>query len=254
MQDKDQKSPLKDPPLRQAGQLVQEEIDRLINDKFMGYAMAMAVVMGLAASEWYRWYFNTPPRPLPATIIAILVLGYFLAKTLKVKNQLQSLRLGRDSEKEVGEYLEHLRRDGCIVFHDIVGDNFNLDHVILSTKGIYTVETKTWSKPVSGEAKVRYDGEHLHIDGLGEKDEVLLQTKAESMWLKGILRETTGREYHIKPVVVFPGWFVESRNHYKHWVLNPKALPQFIQNQDDILTSEDVKLAAYHLSRYIRTL
>ena len=68
------------------------------------------------------------------------------------------------------------------------------------------------------------------------------------------LKESTGKEFVIKPVVVFPGWFVESKNHNKHWVLNPKGLPTFIQNQKEILSQEDVKLAAYHLSRYIRAL
>jgi hypothetical protein len=254
MPDKDKRSPLKDKPLRQAGQSLLEEIDTLINDKLLGYFLSMALVAALAITEWYRWYFDIPPRPLLATMVAVLVVGCFLAKAIKIRTQLQALKLGRDGEKEVGEFLEHLRRDGCIVFHDIVGDNFNLDHVILSTKGIYAVETKTYSKPMGGEAKVHYDGDHLHIDGLGSKDEILLQNKAESMWLKGILRESTGREYSIKPVVVFPGWYVESKTHNKHWVLNPKALPEFIRNQNDVLSKEDVKLAAYHLSRYIRTL
>ena len=248
------KSPLKDKPLRQAGQSVQEQLDRLIDDKLTGYVVASVLVFTLAATEWYRWYFHIPLRPGLATIVALIVIVYSVPKILKIRRQAQALKLGRDGEKEVGEFLERLRRDGCIIFHDIVGEKFNLDHVILSSTGIYTVETKTYSKPIGNNARVHYDGDHLEIDSIGNQDDILLQTKAESLWLKGILKESTGREYCIKPVVVFPGWFVESNHHDKHWVLNPKALPKFIHNQKDILTMEDVQLAAFHLSRYIRTM
>jgi len=59
-----------------------------------------------------------------------------------------------------------------------------------------------------------------------------------------------------QPVVLFPGWYIESTRQGKNpgaWVLNPKALPKFIENEPDIISREDVMLAAYHISRYIRT-
>ena len=36
------------------------------------------------------------------------------------------------------------------------------------------------------------------------------------------------------------------------WVLNPKALPAFLESQPDCLTPEDLSLAAYHLSRHVK--
>jgi hypothetical protein len=35
-------------------------------------------------------------------------------------------------------------------------------------------------------------------------------------------------------------------------VLNPKALPTFIEHERDHISPEDVKLISYHLSRYCR--
>jgi len=35
-------------------------------------------------------------------------------------------------------------------------------------------------------------------------------------------------------------------------VLEPKALPAFLDHEPVILTAEDVKLASFHLSRFIR--
>ena len=54
-------------------------------------------------------------------------------------------------------------------------------------------------------------------------------------------------------MLLFPGWYVEGGKSPELWALNPKALPTFIENEKSRLRPEDVKLAAYHLSRYIRT-
>ena len=251
----DQKhNPLKAKPLRQAGQSVQEELDKVIDEHFISYGLVIVFIFAYTVSEWIRWYFHIPPKPVHVTILSLLIISYCLIKLLGIKKQIKALKLGRDGEKVVGEFLERLRQDGCIIYHDIVGDNFNLDHVVLSTKGIYVIETKTYSKPKNKQAKVHYDGTHLIIDSIGNKDEILVQVEAESSWLKEILSESTGKVFNIKPIAVFPGWFVESTNHNKFWVLNPKGLPKFIQNQKESISKEDLQLTAYHLSRYIRTL
>ena len=36
------------------------------------------------------------------------------------------------------------------------------------------------------------------------------------------------------------------------WVLEPKALPKFIECEPEQFAAEDVRLAAYHLSWYVR--
>ena len=246
-------NPLKGKPLRQAGQSIQEQINKIIDDDLMEFVYFTAALFALMAYEWARYFKESPPHPILSTVIFLTVLGITLYKFIKNKRILAALKQGRDGEKVVGEYLERLRQDGCIVYHDIVGDKFNLDHVVLSTKGIFIIETKTYSKPKGPEAKVHFDGTHLNIDSIGNKDDVLIQVEAESIWLKEILKESTGKNFSIKPVVLFPGWFIESENKFNTWVLNPKAFPAFIQNQQESISSEDMKLDAYHMSRYIRS-
>lgn len=51
----------------------------------------------------------------------------------------------------------------------------------------------------------------------------------------------------MRGVVVFPGWFVEQRGPRGNvWVLEPKALPAFIENAPAMIAPSDVELAAYH--------
>ena len=166
------------------------------------------------------------------------------------------LKQGRDGEKVVGQYLDLLRDDHSRIFHDLLGDNFNLDHVLISPKGVYVFETKTYSKPIKGQAVIEYNGKELKYNRRIPDDKPLIQVKAASSWLENLLFESTGKKFKIKPVVLFPGWFIETTPEGKDadiWVLNPKALPSFIKNQPDSVSCSDVMLVAFHLSRFIRS-
>ena len=167
------------------------------------------------------------------------------------------MKLGRDGERAVGQYLEQLRESGARILHDIVAKGFNLDHVVLATQGIFVVETKTWSKSARGERHIAFDGTSIRAGGYTPDRDPIQQVVAQAAWLRELLKESTGRAYAVKPVIVFPGWFVEptaTTEAKKHgvWLLNPKALPSFIAAEPDRCSVEDVKLATYHLSRYIR--
>ncbi len=78
--------------------------------------------------------------------------------------------------------------------------------------------------------------------------------KAQASWLHGLLAGSTGKSFPVRPVVLFPGWYVkDSRGSRKElWVLEPKALAAFLANEPEAMTAEDAKLAAFHLSRFIR--
>ena len=77
---------------------------------------------------------------------------------------LKALRLGRDGERVVGQFLESLME-----------------------KGISVTETKTYSKPEKGEAKIYFDGEKISITGAGVYTKPIIQATSASKWLKGVL-------------------------------------------------------------------
>ena len=49
-------------------------------------------------------------------------------------------------ERLVGETLNQLSGDTTYVFHDIPGERFNVDHIIVSTRGVYVIETKHFDR------------------------------------------------------------------------------------------------------------
>jgi hypothetical protein len=59
----------------------------------------------------------------------------------------------------------------------------------------------------------------------------------------------------VQPVVVFPGWFIEPTDFSKLgvWVLEPKALPSFIENAHFAVAPDTAKALSLCLSNYIRS-
>ena len=246
------KSPLKDKPLRNPGQSLDEQIDKLVDDKITTWLMAVIFLGVLAVLEWYRWYTQAPYTPKTYTFMAILVGAIGFWQLRKFRRELQLLRLGRDGEKVVGQFLESLRNDGYRVFHDIVGDGFNIDHVVIGPTGIYSIETKTFSKPIDKNSKIIFDGTKITKGGYEIDRDPVIQAKAQAKWLATLLESSTNRKVQVKPVVLFPGWFVKSGRQSDIWVLNPKALGAFMGNREPQLSNEDVGLFSFHLSRFIR--
>ena len=133
-------------------------------------------------------------------------------------------------------------------------DGANIDHVLLGTKGLFTIETKTISKPERGECKVRVVDGKVSANGHVLDRDPLVQAKAQARWLSNFLTEARFRPF-VQPVVVFPGWFVEPFDMKAAgvWVLEPKALERFIKSQPERHSRDEVKAMASALSSYVRS-
>ena len=246
------RSPLKSPPLRMPGQSVQEEIDQVV-EKYADCAVLFGLALVAAMMEWVKWFFKSPPQPLLSTGLAALVGIFVIIKALKTRRRLKVLKLGRDGEKVVGQSLERLRERGYRVLHDIVGNGFNIDHVLIGPTGIYTIETKTISKPAKGCCEIVYDGEKITVNGFTPNRDPIVKAKAQSHWIKGFLREAITKELPIRPVVLYPGWFVKPQPPgCEVWVLHPDALPSFLKNERTLLDARDIQAIEGCLSVYVR--
>lgn len=250
----EKRSPLKDKPLRNPGQSVREQRLDMLYDKLFGPTLIACLLLVYAGTEWTRHLLQTPPSPWLASICALAGIAYACWQFYKFVPQLRALRLAEDGEKAVGQLLESLRASGYLVFHDVVGEGFNVDHVLIGPAGVFSIETKTWSKPAKGSPEISFDGETLRAAGWEPDRNPIIQAKGQASWLHGLLAGSTGKSFPVRPVVLFPGWFVkDSRSSRKDlWVLEPKALAAFLSNEPEVMGAEDAKLAGFHLSRFIR--
>ncbi len=254
---RDKRSPIKDKPLRNPGQSVDEKLNDVLVDKFLLPLVAVIIAATFAAIEWFRYFFPQPPAPWIYSVMAALVLIWAGLRFYRAWPEIKQLRLARQGEMAVGQQLEHLRERGYQVFHDVLGAGFNLDHVLIGPAGIFTIETKTWSKRPN--SRIVFDGETITADGFAPDRNPVVQARAQANWLKQMLAESTGKSFPARPVILYPGWFVEQRDGpagrstREMWVLEPKALSAFLDHEPQTLAPEDVKLVSFHLSRFIRT-
>ena len=249
------KSPLKAKPLNNPGESLDRKLQDVLYDEIFYSVLISVFVVIMTLVECLRWYMQAPPSPLVYAVAAGIVCSYSAWKVRKALKKVKNIKLGRDGEKAVGQFLESLRESGAKIFHDIQGEKFNLDHVVIHSSGIYVIETKTLSKPNRGEAKLVFDGSRVLKNNTEMDRNAIIQVTAASGWLRELLQSSTGHKFPIRPVVVYPGWFIQPTIEAKSsdvWVLNPKALPAFISNSKATLSSEQVNMCSHHLSKHIR--
>ena len=114
---------------------------------------------------------------------------------------------------------------------------------------------RAWlSKPARGQAAIVANATGVTANGLKLDRNPIVQAKAQANWLKNYFGEA-GFKVSVQPVVVFPGWFVEPADFASLgvWVLEPKALPSFIENAHSAVEPNIAKALALCLSNYIRS-
>jgi hypothetical protein len=221
------------------------------------YLVGSIILALLAANDWIQALLDTPRNPWVSTAIASVFIPVAVFKMLQGRKRLEQLKLARDGERVVGEILEGIREDGARIFHDVPGDGFNVDHVVLTSKGFFVVETKTYRKPSNG--RVTFAESELRIAGYRPNRDPVKQTQAAAKWLRALLEDLTGKRFPVRGAVVFPGWFIEPMSAaWKNdktlpWVLEPTALPKFIGQEPAVIEMSDVSLAAHHLATYVRS-
>ena len=246
-------SPIKKTPLRTAGQSIGEEINRIKTEDLVPYIGVSVFMVGSIIFEWYRWITELPPRPLAISVVAMMFIAYSGYKISKFRKQIENLKLALQGERAVGEYLDRFRAKGFRLFNDVVAGDFNIDHILIGNKGIYTIETKTISKFKKGSQTIKYDGETISVNGQIPDRDPIVQAKAQASWIKDLLRDLTGKTLKVKPVVLYPGWFVEKQPRGADvWVLSPKALDSFIENENSVIDEKLIPSIATHFSRYVR--
>lgn len=137
----------------------------------------------------------------------IVLMAFGLNRFVHHANLRRRAREGLAAERATAQELNRLMADGCQVFHDLPGEPFNIDHVVVSPRGVFVVETKSRKKPPAA-YKVRYDGKQLHFPG-GSTAKPLEQARGYARWLERYLRDATKRDVSVAPTIALPGWFVD---------------------------------------------
>lgn len=251
----DKKDPIKDcdEPLRYPGQSVDEMMDNYEWDRIGPLLAVTAAAIVAVPAAWCFWFFPAKLNPVHITIASAGVVSVCIWLIRRRNRVLRSMRLGSRGEKVVGQMLEELRTKGYSVFHDIPGDGFNVDHVLIGSGGVFAIETKTLRKPAKGNPEISCDGNQIIVPGVRLDRDPLVQAKASADHIRDIIQRATSSRVQVRPVVVFWGWWVKrTPPAVEAWVLSAKALPAFIANEPQRLTPDDVRRVSEALAMHVR--
>lgn len=247
------RSPIKTRPLREPGESLRERLDKTLLEDVTMWIVSGALLIGLTVFEWFGYLTNSGRHPVLLTVMAVAGICLVCWRIHRVRSIVRPLILGLEGERAVGQFLNKLRSDGYNTIHDIEEDGWNIDHVMVGPTGVYAIETKTIGKPNGQDAQIIYDGETILIDGHTPDRDPLKQAEASARRIRDIVRERTGQTVEVRPVVLYPGWYVRRRCPSPHvWVVNEKYLPGWLDHEPEKLTEHEVQRYTSVLEDYQR--
>ena len=166
-------------------------------------------------------------------------------RTFRRFHESRDIRLGLRGEQAVAEALNEA--NGFRAFHDMPGgDDWNIDHVAVGTRGVFLIETKARRRRGSrnGQAahEVIYDGEALQFPTYRDAKPIE-QAKRNAKWLANYLTKKTGEPVQVAPLVVLPGWYVKfsEKGNFPVWAMNTTYLPKHLLGQREKIEAAQVR-------------
>lgn len=220
------RSPLKGRLLHAPGQQLEARVQAHtdgMTDALMLITLSGPMCLLAWTLKFVPWaHVSLGPGEWVIIVFFVALMAFGLNRFVHYASLRRRAREGLAAERATAQELNRLMADGCQVFHDLPGEPFNIDHVVVSPRGVFVVETKSRKKPPA-DYKVRYDGKQLHFPG-GSTVKPLEQAKGYARWLERYLRDATKRDVAVVPTVALPGWFVERTvAHMDVEVFSPKG-------------------------------
>lgn len=242
---------------RVQGESLQEKIrdyEFKITEQFMLPVFFSAMTLFL----WFVYLFSLPINLYSVIGFSIITVVFIIRAYFKVKQTrwiLKRYRKGLEGERLVGETLNQLSNESTFVFHDIPGERFNVDHIIVSTRGIFVIETKHFNRELCHE--FFYDGLMIYrILKNGRKfpcPKLLPQIDGEARFIQQEIERRTEIKLPVIKVAILIGAYITSSENFKdYWLLNETAFVKVFNQQKEMFDDSVAKLVASHIREMVK--
>jgi hypothetical protein len=248
-------SPINKRLLNLPGEWADSKIQDFATDHFFLPLMIVGMLLIVCLTEWIGYLTRAPRNPWGFTAMLAVTVVVFAGRWRSNWAEIRRLKLGREGERAMAEYMDCQLDPTARVFHDVPTAHGNVDHVIICSRGVYAVETKTRSKPFDRGAVVTVTPEFLKVDGVKPDRDPVAQARTAAIDLHQILRTFTRKPLWVTPIVVFPGWAIADHREPEApvWVLSAADLAERIAANSETLSALDVARLSRHLSGFIRS-
>src|SRR5207247_505696 len=193
---------------RRAGESVSEERERRVYDNLPLIVFSPIAFWLVYLTQKLQQWNHTGPQPQLWLWIAIVATAAAAIWYWRLFSIARRFNRGERGERHVADVLEELRSEGYKPIHDIVGNGFNIDHVIVGPAGVFAVETKYRS----GKGQITFrDTEGVFVGGRLEEKDCLKQARASAAVISDLIHDNCGRREWVTPIVVFVGdWKIKN--------------------------------------------
>lgn len=199
------------------------------------------------------------------TLITIVISFRSHKKFKKNRETLVKCRKGLEGERFVGEMLNKMSSDSICVFHDIPGERLNVDHIIVSTRGIFAIETKHFDRNKCHE--FYFDGNMVQRKMPNGKfilcPRLLPQMDGEACFIHDEIKRRTEMDVPVIKVAIIIGCFIHTpaennpdkcikRYFDKYWITNEKLFKKMFMEEKEIYDDSVVKLISTHINEFVK--
>ena len=253
-------NPLVEKRRRPPGYSIRIKLDDL-HSKFIAYfaALVLLPIYSIAFLLTEHVFGTGPSLEIGSATIAVICVvgqGILARKMYRVAKESRHMILGLQGELFVGEELNLLMLEGCRVFHDLPIEFGNIDHIVVTTRGVFAVDTKMRGKPdgmgVNHKMLVDYTSGFIRFPDVTYPLSIYQgQLANQKRCLEAILDLTFEERIRVKTVLAFPGWYIERKGYGDFAVINPKNHALFLSGPE-IFTELQVKQIAKRLDELCR--
>lgn len=189
-------------------------------------------------------------------VIGVAIPIFCIVRLWRLMTDRRHCQLGLEGELMVAEELNLLMLEGCRVFHDIPIQYGNVDHVVVSQSGVYSVNTKMLGKLKTHDGKQEVTIDHSRNiiqfpDRVYSIPVSRLTTEAEC--LSKLLTSAIGEKIEVESMLALPGWFVKERiGRGPVFVFNPRNPKVFFVQERKVLTSQQIQRISHQLDQICR--
>ena len=164
------------------------------------------------------------------SLLLMLLIGLRLARIIGARNM---MRLIHESRLATRRVLDPLLKEKYRVFHDVVSDQFSIDHLVVGPKGVFAIQTH--AQPVSANKQspddriVTYNGRELFFPKGSEHgivENARLNAEKLSHWLSGQTEEPVA----VRAIISLPGWTVRRTSSEGIPIINPKQFASLFEH------------------------
>jgi hypothetical protein len=221
-----------------AGYSLLRRLDPLLAKLQLRAALAASVPFAIWAGYATVELFDASVVDLPGGILlvaaGVLLESYLIFHYRRTRDRHAVVKAGYEAKLVTAQELARHVAPGDYICHEFCTDGLWIDHVLVSSKGIFAIQThpRAVAEPcdLQGGRLVTYDGRQLLFPQQNDDDDVVEYARDTAEQMSAWLSDALNTPVAIRAIVSVPGWTVRRTSAEGISVVNPGQFGSLFQH------------------------